>query len=322
MAQGAFITTVLLFALCPANRDPAVQASTARPDIYALWDYNRPAETEKRFRTVLSSLNAAGSNLAYKLELLTQIARSEGLQDHFAAAHKTLDGVDRQLPSLSGHYMRPVILAALERGRVYNSSDRPDRARHLFLNAFRLAVAAHEENLAIDSAHMMGIIEHPAEQIAWDKKALAMAERAHDPKARKWRGSLLNNLGWTYHDTRRYPQALDCFRKDLAFRRENGGGEPARLAEFNVACALRALGRNREALEIVQRQEAELAGRHDPHGYVYEEIAENLLALGRREESRPWFASAYADLSQDGWLVRHEPKRLARIRTLAGLTTN
>jgi tetratricopeptide (TPR) repeat protein len=319
MNRGSLIMVALL-AFSGAQICRAQRKRASRPDIYALWNYDRPAETEKRFREVLSSVaaSAKGRELAYRLELLTQIARAEGLQDHFKQAHNTLNDVDRQLGSLPANANRPRILAALERGRVYNSSDHRTSARPLFLKAFRLATAAGEENLAIDSAHMVGIAETPQRQIEWNLKALAMAERARDPKARRWRGSLLNNLGWTYLDAGRYHEALDCFRKDLAFRRQNGGGETARLAEFNVARALRALGRNREALEIVQRQEAAIAARREPHGYVYEEIAENLLALERREESRPWFAAAYADLSRDNWLVRHEPKRLARIRALSG----
>jgi hypothetical protein len=74
------------------------------------------------------------------------------------------------------------------------------------------------------------------------------------------------------------------------------------------------LGRVEEALTEQRTLERvhEAAGSHD--GYVFEEIAENLLLLGRRDEARPYFARAYAELSADPWLTESEPARLERLR--------
>jgi hypothetical protein len=52
-------------------------------------------------------------------------------------------------------------------------------------------------------------------------------------------------------------------------------------------------------------------------GYVFEEIAECLLALGRDDEARPSFARAYELLSRDPDEV--DPVRLERLRALGGL---
>ncbi|MFN8565329.1 MAG: hypothetical protein U0703_27730 [Anaerolineae bacterium] len=41
----------------------------------ALWDYDHPAETEKTFRALLAQTDGAR-----RFELLTQIARAQGLQ--------------------------------------------------------------------------------------------------------------------------------------------------------------------------------------------------------------------------------------------------
>ena len=60
----------------------------------ALWDYSDPHQTETRFREIL--LQIPENNPAY-LELLTQIARSQGLQQKFERAHQTLDQVERRL---------------------------------------------------------------------------------------------------------------------------------------------------------------------------------------------------------------------------------
>ena len=52
-------------------------------------------------------------------------------------------------------------------------------------------------------------------------------------------------------------------------------------------------------------------------GYVFEEIAENLAALGRQEEARPYFGRAVDELSKDDWFVKHEAARLAHLRSRA-----
>jgi hypothetical protein len=62
--------------------------------------------------------------------------------------------------------------------------------------------------------------------------------------------------------------------------------------------------------------EHESVGSSD--GYVYEEIAECLLALGRKDESRPFFAKAFEALSADPWLPEREPERLERLRREGG----
>ena len=52
-------------------------------------------------------------------------------------------------------------------------------------------------------------------------------------------------------------------------------------------------------------------------GFVPEEIAENLLALGRAEEARPHFARAHAQLSRLDSVERPDEARLARLLSLS-----
>ena len=56
----------------------------------------------------------------------------------------------------------------------------------------------------------------------------------------------------------------------------------------------------------------EAVGSRD--GYVFEEIAENLLLLGRPDDARPYFARAYAELAANLWLLESEPARLERLK--------
>ena len=55
-----------------------------------MWDYNDPAGTGKKFLELLPDAKASGDR-SYLAQLLTQIARTRGLQMKFDEAHKTLD---------------------------------------------------------------------------------------------------------------------------------------------------------------------------------------------------------------------------------------
>jgi hypothetical protein len=56
----------------------------------ALWDYARPGETETKFRALLPAYEAAGEPVPLA-ELLTQLARTLGLQQQFDEAHALID---------------------------------------------------------------------------------------------------------------------------------------------------------------------------------------------------------------------------------------
>src|SRR5262249_27277867 len=144
---------------------------TSLPDFDALWDYERPEDTERAFRDLLAQAEASGDG-GYLAELLTQVARTQGLQRQFDAAHATLDEAERRLePAMQ----RARVRYLLERGRVHNSSGQPEAARPFFHEAWELAQAAGEDFYAVDAAHMLGIANPPAEQLEWSRKALELA---------------------------------------------------------------------------------------------------------------------------------------------------
>jgi len=51
---------------------------------------------------------------------------------------------------------------------------------------------------------------------------------------------------------------------------------------------------------------------------VFEEIAENLAALGKLDEAKPYFGKAVAELRKDDWFVKNEAARLANLTSQAG----
>ncbi len=226
-------------------------------DIDPLWDFDDPAGSEERF-------------LALQSEVQTQLARTHSLRKQFEQAHGLLDNVENDL---SPGESRARVRYLLERGRTHNSAGEKERAQLLFLQAWNDALTLGEEALAIDAAHMLGIVAAGDESVRWNEEALALAGHSPDPKARRWRGSLYNNLGWTYHDAGKLPEALACFQQALDARREQGLPGPERIARWCVARCLRSLGRLDEALEIQQELRTEHEAAQTQDKYVEEEIA-------------------------------------------------
>lgn len=280
-------------------------------DFDSLWDYSDPHQTETRFREIL--LQVPEENLAY-LELLTQIARAQGLQHKFDRAHQTLDQVERRLGKYAS---RAKVRYLLERGRALNSSGNQDAARPLFEQALDMAKDLSEDFYAVDALHMLAIVAPPDSSLDLNLRAIQMAESSTQAKARSWLASLYNNTGWSYHERGEYESALEMFEKAEAARRAQGRVNEIRIAQWCVARALRSLNRVEEALSKQRALHAEFEEEGEDDGFVYEEIAECLLALNRGQEARPYFAMAHKLLSQDSWLAEKEPERLARLKELS-----
>jgi tetratricopeptide (TPR) repeat protein len=281
------------------------------PDFDSLWDYDHPGATERKFRELLP-VALDSLDLSYLSQLLTQIARAEGLQRKFQEAHKTLDRVQKALDKTDD---KTRVRYLLERGRVYNSSRKPEEARPLFQEALDLALKSKDDFNAVDAAHMMAIVEPTEKQLQWNLKALDIAENSAEEKVRKWKGSLYNNIGWTYFEQQQYEESLLMFEKALEFQQQQGDPNKIMIAKWCVAKTLRKMDHTEEALEmqrdLFERYQA--AGKKS--GYVYEEIAECLTVMGQEQEAQGWFAAAYEELSKDPRLA-NEQDRLNRLKEL------
>ena len=280
-----------------------------------LWNYGDPAGSEMKFRELLP-LARQGDDPEAHICLLSQIARSQGLQRQFEGADATLDQAETLL---TGGMTLARCRVLLERGRVLNSSGKREESVPVFLAALEASEEGGHEFFAVDAAHMLGIAEKPEQALEWNMKAIAMAEQARSARARGWLGPLYNNTGWTWHDMGKFDEALTLFEKSLAYRESEGQTQGTRIAKWCVARCLRSQKRSEEALAMQELLLAEYeSGNVEEDGYVFEELGECLLELGRGEEAGPHFARAHELLAKDQWLQANEKERLERLKRLGG----
>ncbi len=287
-------------------------AEAAEPiDIDSFWEYSDPEASEKRFRQALVS--AQGDE---RLELQTQIARTYGLRQQFDEAQELLDEIEEQL---DGAGPRPRVRYLVERGRTFNSSGQKEKARPLFIEAWETARAERFEGLAVDAAHMVAITSAgEPEAIEWNQRGLEIARESQDAKARALIPAMLNNNAWDLFDMGRYGEALPLFEEALVEWNFREKVQQIQIAKWSVARCLRALNRYEDALALQRELDAEHTAAGTVDGYVFEEIAENLAALGDMEAATPYYGQAYEELQKDDWFAENEAERLARLRELSG----
>lgn len=252
------------------------------------------------------------------MQLKTQLARSLGLQAKFVEADAVLNEVEASLDSAP-----PIVKVRylLERGRVRNSAGDKEFARPLFQAALDMSEACGEDAYALDALHMLAIAHSGREALAWNLRGIALAEASQNEAARNWLGPLYNNTGWTYHDDfQEFEKALELFERGVQFRTEKKQRKETKIAHWCVARALRSLKRYDEALAIQQRLLAEHTADGTDDGFVHEELAECLLALGKPAEAPQHATLAHEKLSQVSWFVEESPHRFERLAGIAAGT--
>ncbi len=257
-----------------------------------LWDFGDLDLSEARFRAQLEEETTD----AGRAEVLTQLARIEGLRGDFERCDVLLDEAE----ALGGAEVRVL----LERGRRIRSSGQPGAGQAQFEQAFELARARGEDVLAVDAAHMVAIV---ADMEAWTARAVEIAAASDDPGVRYWLGPLYNNVGWSRFDAGDTAGALEAFERALASReRDDPRSDALAFARYGVGKALRAAGRAEEAAAMLEQcvwlEDADF----------HEELAEDYAALGRHDDARGQAERALALILEDG-----DEARVARLRELA-----
>jgi tetratricopeptide (TPR) repeat protein len=287
------------------------------PNFDAMWDYSHPDSTEMRFKEIIPLLTQTQEfdiDEQYHAELLTQIARAQGLQSKFDEAGVSLQQAENLIKA-----NMPVaqIRCYLEKGRLLNSMGEKKNAAKTFLKAYEFGLENELDLHTIDAAHMLGIVEPSEKQIEWNLIAFDLVENTEDQRCKGWLGALSNNIGWTYFDLDEYEKALVYFQKGYDWRIKQPNEETTRIAKWSVARCLRALDRNDEALQMQLELEKEIEEKEAaPDGYVFEELAE-LYKIKKDQVMMKQYANlAYDLLSQDPWFKQNEPDRLQKMKDL------
>jgi tetratricopeptide (TPR) repeat protein len=263
-----------------------------------LWDFDDLDVSEARFRAQLE-LETSDSGRA---EVLTQLARVEGLRGRFEDCDALLD--DAQ--TLGGAEARVL----LERGRRERSSGRAGAGLAEFEEAFERARSTCDDVIAVDAAHMLAIV---GDSEAWTARAVEIAEASDDPGVRYWLGPLYNNLGWSRHEAGDAAGALEAFELALAAReRDDPRPYEREIARYSVGKALRAVGRAGEAAAALEECVAWAAEAGVEDSYFHEELAEDYAALGRDADAQEQARRALELTAGD------DSSRVGRLRELAG----
>lgn len=283
----------------------------ALPDFDKLWNFGKPADTEVKFREILPLAEAA-RDPSYLAGLLSQIARTQGLQGNFDEAHATLDRAENMLTS---DLKLAKVRYLLERGRVFNSANNIDRALPLFLQAYELAFAITETKFAVDAIHMVAIAKQdPKKQIEWNLKGIEMAQA--DSNSRGWLHALYNNIGESYLTAKEYDHAASYFHKLSVLQKEKSG-TPDMHTLKDEARAIRLSGHPDKAIEMIEPIYQKLIAENQDDGWIREEMAENLYILGQKEKAKPHFLKAYELLSKENFCITHEQDKLKHLKEMA-----
>jgi tetratricopeptide (TPR) repeat protein len=264
-----------------------------------LWDFDNLDSSERRFRAQLEQETTD----AARAEVLTQLARVEGLRGDFEQCDALLDEAE----ALDGASARVL----LERGRRERSSGRSGAGVAQFEQVFEQARENGEDVLAVDAAHMLAIV---GDSEAWTERAVALAASSDDPGVRYWLGPLYNNVGWSRYETGDAEGALEAFELALSAReRDDPRPHPRESARYAIGKALRALGRTDEAAAALEECVAWAAQAGVDDGDFHEELAEDYAALGRHADAREQARRALELASDDD-----DPLRIRRLRELSG----
>jgi tetratricopeptide (TPR) repeat protein len=276
-----------------------------------LWDFDDLDASETRLREQLEREPSP----AGRAEVLTQLARLEGLRGRFEAGEELLAEAEA-----AGRTPPAEARILLERGRLRRSAGDVEGSLPLFESAFAVALEADEAFIAADAAHMAALAAPDREAMAaWTRRGIDIAQGSTDPGDAYWLGPLLNNLGWQHHEAGEHEAALDAFEGALEARERDPTKEDAlALARYAVGKTLRALGRPGEAAALVEQAVAWTERRGTPDGWFHEELAEDYAALGREQEAREQARLALPLLLEADRSFHEDARRATRLRLLAG----
>jgi hypothetical protein len=111
-----------------------------------------------------------------------------------------------------------------------------------FEQALHLAATEGQDVLAVDAAHMLGVMPPYDAAERWNQRAIAIAQASAEPRAGLWIGTLYINLGWNYHRLERYADAERAFAAAIPALEQLGNQGRVRTVRLCLAKNRRLFG--------------------------------------------------------------------------------
>ena len=284
-----------------------------------------PVDIEKNLSLLLPEAEKRSDKSVY-LQIFSQIALAQAMQQKFELAHRTLDKAEQLVEP---QYQLAKIRLLLERGRVYHQSDNLVEALSFFMQSYELAKSKTEFDFhTVNAAHMIAIVENNVnDKIKWNLLAIRLAEKTQDERCHTWLGPINNNLAQNYLEAERYAAALKLFEKCKNYAEARGDQLVIRGAAWGIGRCMRGLCEYNNALEVQKDlleqyekiiREGSLAIEliYISRGLVHEELAEIYLEKKLFELSKKHARLAYNDLLKDPWMNKLYPERIQRMYEL------
>jgi tetratricopeptide (TPR) repeat protein len=289
-----------------------------------LWSLGEPALVEKKFKELLPEAQALENKSMY-LQILSQIALAQAMQQKFNEAHQTIAQAEKQPLAQTD---RGILL---EKGRVFQQQGDFKQARYYFEQSYEVSKKFSHEFDAVNAAHMIAIVaENIDDKISWNQQALEMALTTNNADAKRWLGPLYNNLGQNYLEAQLYEKALSAFQKALEYRQLENYTPNIRVAKWAIGHTLRMLNRLEKSLKIQEELVKEYAqvtktGKFEmpaemftlTRGWVYEELAHLYSAKKDVQNAQRFAQLALEDLSENTMFTTTQPDRLKELQKIS-----
>jgi tetratricopeptide (TPR) repeat protein len=172
-----------------------------------------------------------------------------------------------------------------------------EKATETFVEMYNYCSDRKLHDRAVDAARMIGITGTSEQQIEWGMKGIAEAGNMTGIL-----GPLWNNLGWTYEDIGKYPEAVNAYTKAREYHWKYGDERNKLIADWAVGHAYRLNGEFDKA-EVWLRPLPDWCRKIDETEFLGFSLKElGYLSLGREDttEALNYFVEAEKNLKAVG----------------------
>lgn len=270
-------------------------------------------ESRPVYERALAAARTAGDRRVV-VEALAQIARTHSIAKEAAEGRRWLEEAGEMASADEPHGWTRYLGV---RGIFEREAGQRKEAVATFKQMYGYAMAKGLFKQALSAAHHVAIAAEPEVQIAWGKKGIIAAAAMENDG---WLAVLWNNLGATYEDLKRYPDALDAYKRARTYHHKGPKELPKMIADWAVGHAHRLVGNAGEATRWMQEtlSWAERIYEQDPKraaewlGYCLEELGLLAQADGRHERALELFRQARSRFVEGG-MEKHWPEHLAEL---------